>query len=148
MQRVRDALSWPLLGSLLEWTSIASWIGAWTVIAFVLTDVGYELVGIESNDWAAAGIGLWIVLWLLAMVIRAYWHNWYKHPERLARARLGHMIYHALRWPIFFGMLASADTTIVVLALLLDAIVVALAAIAALFVYLARCNGASTASGR
>jgi len=142
MQRTLDTLGRPQIGSLIEWVFILLWIGAWFVIGFVLTDIGQEFsrLDIVDNNWAAAGIALWICLWIIFIICRASWHSCYEHEERLAKSRLVHMIYHTVRWPILFGALATEDVTVIVVALLLDALVVVLAFIIFVIVWLVRCS--------
>jgi hypothetical protein len=50
------------------------------------------------------------------------------------------MIYHAVRWPILFGALATEDVIVIVVALLLDAIALVLAFIVFVIVWLVRCT--------
>jgi hypothetical protein len=140
MHTTLQLLGRPLVGSLIEWTFIVLWIGAWATIAFLLTRIGNNLVDLDLAEWPGAGIGLWIALWLSAMLFRFYWHGKYTDPERLAKARLGHILYHVVRWPLLFGMVASADTTVMTVALWLDTLCVLLVGIVALVIYLYRCE--------
>ena len=126
----------PLIGSLLEWTFILGWIGAWATIAFLLTRIGYTLTDLELGGWAGAGIGVWIALWLLAMLMRYYWHDGYVLQDRVAQGRLGHMAYHTVRWPILLAMVATANETVMIVALWLDALCAVLLGIVMLIVYM------------